>query len=100
MPRSVSPIFGLLFSGALLQFTAIAATVPPQAPYPVSVSPAAGSGPVQVMTFSFFDSRGVQDLDILNILINNALDGSRACYLAYSPAQSMLFLVNDSGSAL
>jgi len=69
-------------------------------PTPVSVSPSQGSGTSQTMTFTFQDSRGWQDLDVVNILINNALDGRNACYLAYSRPLNVLYLVNDAGTGL
>ena len=56
----------------------------PGATAPVGVSPGSGSSSSQVMTFVFTDPRGYQDLDVLNVLVNNFLDGRNACYLAYS----------------
>ncbi|HYW48373.1 MAG TPA: FG-GAP repeat protein [Bryobacteraceae bacterium] len=67
---------------------------------PTSVGPGAGNATTQVMTFTFTDARGYQDLDIVNVLINNFLDGRQACYLAYSRALNVLYLVNDTGTAL
>ena len=52
------------------------------------------------MTFTFSDPDGFQDLDVVNILINNFLDGRNACYLAYSRSAGVLYLVNDAGTAL
>ena len=68
-------------------------------PSPSSVSPPSGNVPTQLMTFSFADPRGWQDLGILNILINSFLDGRRACYLAYSQPTNTLLLVDDAGDA-
>jgi hypothetical protein len=34
---------------------------------------------------------------ILNVLVNSALDGGRACYVAYSVAAQALYLVDDAG---
>lgn len=34
---------------------------------------------------------------VINVLVNTALDGSGACYLAYSLPAGALFLVNDAG---
>jgi len=62
-------------------------------------SPAFGSGLQQTFTFNLSDPRGYQDLDVVNVLINNFLDGRRACYLAYSVSQSSLYLVDDAGDA-
>jgi len=70
------------------------------APNPVSVSPAWGTAWSQVMTFTFNDPDGWQDLDVVNILINNFLDGRNACYLAYSRTAGVLYLVKDDGGTL
>ncbi len=43
--------------------------------------------------------RGWQDIDVVNVLINSAIDGRRACYLAYSVAANALYLVDDAGNA-
>jgi len=69
-------------------------------PNPVSVSPASGSGSSQVMVFTFNDSSGWQDLGVVNVLINNVLDGRNACYLAYSRSAGVLYLVADDGGTL
>jgi len=69
-------------------------------PNPVSVSPASGSGSSQVMTFTFNDASGWQDLGVVNVLINNVLDGRNACYLAYSRPAGVLYLVEDNGGTL
>jgi len=71
-----------------------------EAPTPVGVSPATGSGSSQTITFTFHDPRGWQDLDVVNVLINSALDGRNACYLAYSQPLNVLYLVNDAGTGL
>jgi len=84
-------------AGAAWIFTRQAAV---GAPSPGTASPASGSGPGQSMSFTFNDPRGWQDLDVVNILINNALDGRNACYLAYSRASGVLYLVADNGGTL
>ncbi len=71
-----------------------------KAPNPGNVSPTAGSGLTQQMTFTFNDPRGWQDLGVMNILVSNALDGRQACFLAYSRTINVLYLVNDPGDAL
>ncbi|HXG32426.1 MAG TPA: CARDB domain-containing protein [Bryobacteraceae bacterium] len=58
-----------------------------------------GAGPVS-LTFQFSDADGWQDLDVANVLINDWLDGRYGCYLAYSRPLGVLYLVNDSGTAL
>jgi len=67
---------------------------------PGSVNPASGSGSGQTMSFTFNDPRGWQDLDVVNVLINNFLDGRSACYLAYSRSAGVLYLVADNGGTL
>jgi hypothetical protein len=64
------------------------------------VSPANGAGPNPTLTFTFGDTKGYQDLGVVNILINDALDGRQACYLAYSQPLKVLYLVNDPGTGL
>jgi len=71
-----------------------------QLPTADSVSPGSGSAANQTMVFTFSDPRGWQDLDVVNVLINNFLDGRQACYMAYSRPLNVLYLVNDSGTAL
>jgi hypothetical protein len=69
-------------------------------PAAVSVNQPHTSGSSQTLTFTFNDSKGVQDLGVLNVLVNKALDGGNACYIAYSQPYKVLFLVSDSGAAL
>ena len=67
---------------------------------PVLVSPSSGSGSTQTFVSSFKVPSGAP---VMNLLINNALDGRQACYLAFAPAQSLaagtLYLEDDSGTA-
>ena len=78
-------------------------TGPPSAgPAPGSANPAAGSGGTQVFTFTFSDFSGWQHLTVVDVLINNALDGRQACYVAFQPTGSnagSVFLVDDAGDA-
>jgi len=67
---------------------------------PSSVSPASGAASNQPMTFTFTDPLGFADLGVLNILINNSLDGRRSCYLAYSQPDNVMYLVSDDGGSL
>jgi hypothetical protein len=67
---------------------------------PTAVSPASGNAATQVFTFTFSDSAGYADLSVLDILINNYLDGQQACYVAIVPASASsgyLYLVDDAG---
>jgi hypothetical protein len=69
-------------------------------PTPASVGPGAGAGSSGVFTFTFEDSTGYQDLAVVNVLINNALNGIGACYVAFAPASASsgyLYLVDDAG---
>jgi len=68
-------------------------------PVAVGGSPAFGSGPSQSFTFQFSDPAGYQQLGVVNVLINSALDGRNACYLAYSVTAKTLYLVDDQGDA-
>ncbi|HYW47208.1 MAG TPA: hypothetical protein VE959_30355 [Bryobacteraceae bacterium] len=69
-------------------------------PAVVGVTPARGSGSSQGFTFTFTDAKGWQDIGIVNVLINDVLTGSQACYLAYSQPLNVLYLVNDQGTGL
>jgi Putative binding domain, N-terminal len=71
-----------------------------QSPAPVSVTPGSGSGLSQMFTATFTDANGTSDFGVINLLVNQALDGANACYLAYSQPANALFLVNDTGSQL
>jgi len=68
-------------------------------PAPVSSNPAAGSGNT-IFAFTFSDIRGWQDLSVVNILINNALDGQLGCLLAYGRQGNSLYLAADNGAFL
>ena len=46
------------------------------------------------------DLDGVTDLTVSNLLINSALDGRRACYLAFDHAARILYLVDDAGISI
>jgi len=77
---------------------ALAATVPTAS----SVGPASGSGASQTFTFAFTDTGGYQNLSVLDVLINNALDGRQACYVAFVPtgaSSGTVLLVDDAGDA-
>jgi len=70
----------------------------PTTPTPAAANPQSGSGANQTMAFSFTDPYGWQDLGVVNVLINNFIDGRSACYLAYAVPSSTLYLVNDAGT--
>jgi hypothetical protein len=62
-------------------------------------TPPSGSGTSQNFTFTFSHPAGYQSLGVVNVLINSALDGRRACYLAYEVQNNRLDLVDDAGDA-
>lgn len=80
------------FAGFLTRYT-----VSSQTPAVATLSPVATSGTQQTFTFSFTDPDGAADLGVVNVLINNFLNGASACYLAYDRPSNLLFLVNDVG---
>lgn len=67
-------------------------------PAVVSVSPSAGQGNDQTFRFEFSDPNGYSDLTLVQILINERLDGGRGCYLLYYRPANMLSLALDSGA--
>jgi len=71
-------------------------------PAATAVSPGAGNGASQAFTFTFSDPSGYQNLGVLDVLINNYLDGIQACYIALVPSGAnagTLYLVDDGGDA-
>jgi hypothetical protein len=72
----------------------------PVGPAVGGVNPARSNTASQTYAFTFTDTNGYLDLGVLNVLINDALDGSHACYIAYSRSANVLYLLNDTGSAL
>ncbi|SPF50568.1 hypothetical protein SBA4_4430014 [Candidatus Sulfopaludibacter sp. SbA4] len=71
-------------------------------PAPASATPASGSGTGGTFTFTFSDSGGYQNLKVVDVLINSALDGHAACYVAFVPSGASggsLFLVDNAGDA-
>jgi hypothetical protein len=61
--------------------------------------PLAGSGTASNFSFSVSHPDGLSRLGVINLLINSALNGGQACYVAYSVPQRVLYLVNDAGPA-
>ena len=79
--------------------TASFAPVAGGTPSVVSAGPAWGRVATQNFTFQFAHSAGYRNLAVLDILINNFLDGRQACYLAYVLSSNTLVLVDDPGDA-
>ena len=74
----------------------------PSGPSVTGVTPASSNAATQTYVFTFSDSNGWQDLAVANVLINSALDGRHACYLAFVPSSSSagaVYLVDDAGDS-
>ncbi len=87
-------------SSGLVTHTVTQRALHPTIPTAYPAEPAAGFGFNQKFRFTFADGNGVNDLGVLNILINSALDGRNGCYLAFVQAANTLFLVPDNGEGL
>jgi len=66
-------------------------------PAPLSLNSTSGAGAAHSFIYTFSDPNGWQDIGIVNVLINRALDGNNACYLAYDRPNNVLYLVSDTG---
>jgi len=64
---------------------------------PARVVPA--SGTAQTLAATLTDRRGVGDFGVVNLLVNDFIDGRHACYLAYVASSNSLLLVDDAGDA-
>jgi hypothetical protein len=72
----------------------------PNVPEVVSLSPARTAAERQTLTLVVSDPNGNADVNVVNLLINNGLDGGNACYLAYVRSTSAFYLVPDDGVGL
>ncbi|SPF34076.1 hypothetical protein SBA4_1420011 [Candidatus Sulfopaludibacter sp. SbA4] len=66
------------------------------------MSPARTSGFTQTYTFTFTDTNGYQDIAVADVLINTAINGVGACYLAIVPmgaGSAAIDLVDNTGDA-
>ncbi len=78
--------------------TALLTPVPtPVVPTVTSTGPIFHTGATQTITLRFSHPAGIAELGILNALINRALDGGNACYIAFSQPLRVLYLVNNAG---
>lgn len=78
-------------------------SVPGLSPPPASVtswSPATSTSLNQTFTAVLNDTGGHSAISVVDILINTALTGGNACYIAYVPSSNLLYLVGDDGSTL
>jgi len=70
-------------------------------PFEIHTStPGRGLGSGKEVRFRFSHDSGWGGLEIVNVLLNQRLDGRSACYLAYVRATNILYLVNDEGTQL
>lgn len=69
-------------------------------PMVVSLSPASGTGTTATLTMTYRDATAGTNLQPNQFLINNALDGSNACYVAFVQAANQLYVVKDQGGDL
>jgi hypothetical protein len=75
---------------------------PVTGPAAISVNPPRSTTLAQTYTFTFTDPAGASDISVVDVLINSAIDGRHACYLAVvpsGPASGSVFLVDDAGDA-
>ena len=71
--------------------------LPTAFPNPVGMSPASGSVNNSLLTWTSQDAAAAANLQTSGALINTALDGRSACYVAsYRPA-NLVFLYPDNG---
>jgi hypothetical protein len=69
-------------------------------PAVAGMTPARSSTTGQTYSFTFTDTNGYADLAVVDVLINNSLDGIAACYVAFAPTSAtsgQLYLVDDAG---
>ena len=75
---------------------------PIAAPIPeaFSVTPATSSAGSVSYTATIYDSvaAGAADVSVVDLLINNSLNGSNACYAAYDVANHVFYLLQDNGN--
>jgi uncharacterized protein (TIGR03437 family) len=72
----------------------------PAGPAVGGMTPGRSATAGQTYTFTFTDTDGYADLGLVDILINNAIDGINACYVAVVPSgasSGSLYLVADAG---
>src|SRR5258708_27904380 len=64
------------------------------------ITPSDCSGHSRPYVFHFTDTKGFADIGVMNVLVNDYLNGNQGCYIAYSRPANLLFVVNDAGTAL
>ncbi|SPF37632.1 exported hypothetical protein [Candidatus Sulfopaludibacter sp. SbA4] len=70
-------------------------------PSVTGMSPVTTFGWTGSVTTTFYDTNGwSNDGNVVDVLVNNSLNGSQACYLALSPSINTIYLLNDAGTAI
>jgi len=71
--------------------------LPSTYPQPVSMTPAASSSMSQVVSYKYKDASNALNLQTAWALINTAIDGRAACYVAYYRPGNQVYLYPDNG---
>ena len=77
----------------------VSINVLPVTPSVLSLTPITSNGTSQSFAVQFSHPSGFASLSVTNVLINSALDGRKACYIAYVQQTNTIYLVNDNGDA-
>jgi hypothetical protein len=83
------------------RFATYSITGPNRAPVNVSLSPASGTltvGRRFILTSTYSDPDGYNNLADVHLLINTAIIGSRCVYVRYDTNANRLYLANDAGT--
>ncbi len=78
-------------------------STPASNPTPLSASPASGTATASVsypVSVAYRDATSSLNLQPVQILINDAVDGRNACYVGFDHAGNVLYLVDDLGGSL
>jgi len=71
--------------------------LPSTFPNPTGMSPSSGNALTQTVTFNYQDQTSAGNLQTVWALINTAIDGRAACYVAYYRPGNALYLYPDNG---
>jgi hypothetical protein len=66
-------------------------------PTPTAMNPSSGSTLSQVIAFTYKDQSDATNLQTVWALVNTAVDGRAACYVAYYRPGNLLYLYPDNG---
>jgi hypothetical protein len=71
--------------------------LPSTFPEAIGMSPPSGNTSTAILTFTYEDATAASNLQTTWALINTALDGRSACYVAYFAPGNQVLLVPDNG---